>query len=87
MYYTNSDDATKLLLDTIPKYNALGYTVDLLLLWNDNHQFTESLIKQNVCNVYHYSHLTTCTRQCYSAYYGSYDWIYCHSNYWRAQVF
>lgn len=44
--------AEKLLLDTIPKYNALGYTVDLLLLWNDNHQFTESLIKQNVCNVY-----------------------------------
>lgn len=44
--------AEKLLLDTIPMYRAQGIEMDILLLWNNNHQFTTSLIKSNVCKVF-----------------------------------
>lgn len=43
--------AEKLLLDIVPKYNKLGYTVDVLILWNNNHQFTEALKAMNCCKV------------------------------------
>lgn len=44
--------AEKLLLDTIPKYNAAGITMDLLVLWDNQHPFLAKLIAQNICKVY-----------------------------------
>lgn len=44
--------AEKLILDTLPLYNKKGITVDVLLLWNNKHQFTEKLIRLNCCKVY-----------------------------------
>lgn len=44
--------AEKLLLETIPLYRKAGVEMDILLLWNNNHQFTENLIRMNICKVY-----------------------------------
>lgn len=44
--------AEKLLLDTIPIYRKLGIEMDILILWNNNHQFTQKLIDLNCCKVY-----------------------------------
>ena len=44
--------AEKLLLETIPLYRKAGVQMDILLLWNNNHQFTENLIRMNICKVY-----------------------------------
>lgn len=44
--------AEKLLLDTIPLYRQKGIEMDILLLWNNNHQFTQTLMDMNVCKVH-----------------------------------
>ena len=44
--------AEKLLLDTISLYRKQGIEMDILLFWNDNHQFVEALRALNCCNVY-----------------------------------
>lgn len=44
--------AEKLLLDTIPLYVNNGIEMDLLVLWNNNHQFINSLRKLNCCKVF-----------------------------------
>ena len=44
--------AEKLILDVIPKYNSLGLQVDVLLLWNNDHIFTQQLINSNCCKVF-----------------------------------
>lgn len=43
--------AEKLLLDTIPLYREAGIEMDLLLLWNDNHPFVDSLRALDCCNI------------------------------------
>jgi len=44
--------AEKLLLDTIPLYRKEGIEVDILVLWNNNHQFINVLKELNCCNIY-----------------------------------
>jgi len=44
--------AEKLLLDLLPKYNAQGIQMDILLLWNNDHQFTNALQELDCCKVY-----------------------------------
>lgn len=44
--------AEKLLLDLLPKYNALGIQMDILLLWDNNHSFTKALKALKCCKVY-----------------------------------
>lgn len=43
--------AEKLLLDTIPLYRKRGIEMDLLVLWNNDHQFINSLKALNCCKV------------------------------------
>ncbi len=44
--------AEKLLLDTIPIYRKSGLEMDILLFWNNNHQFVDSLKALGCCNIY-----------------------------------
>ncbi|MGV0978570.1 glycosyltransferase [Empedobacter falsenii] len=44
--------AEKLLLDTIPLYVQNGLEMDILVFWNNDHQFINSLKKINCCKVY-----------------------------------
>jgi glycosyltransferase involved in cell wall biosynthesis len=43
--------AEKLLLDTIPLYRQAGVEMDVLVFWNDNHQFINALRALNCCKV------------------------------------
>lgn len=43
--------AEKLLLDTIPLYRQAGIEMDVLVFWNDNHQFINALKALNCCRV------------------------------------
>lgn len=43
--------AEKLLLDTIPLYRQAGVEMDVLVLWNNNHQFINALKALNCCNI------------------------------------
>ena len=43
--------AEKLLLDTIPKYNARGLTVDILVIKSDNELFLNQLKVLNCCKI------------------------------------
>jgi glycosyltransferase involved in cell wall biosynthesis len=43
--------AEKLLLDTIPLYRQGGIEMDVLVFWNNNHQFINSLKELNCCKV------------------------------------
>ncbi|ESU27262.1 hypothetical protein FLJC2902T_19650 [Flavobacterium limnosediminis JC2902] len=43
--------AEKLLLDTIPLYRKAGIEMDILLFWNNNHQFVNALKELDICNV------------------------------------
>lgn len=43
--------AEKLLLDTIPLYRQAGIEMDVLVFWNNNHQFINALKALNCCNV------------------------------------
>ncbi|SDE87749.1 glycosyltransferase [Epilithonimonas hungarica] len=44
--------AEKLLLDTIPIYRKRGIEMDVLLLWNNDHQFTKQLVEMNICKIF-----------------------------------
>lgn len=44
--------AEKLILETLPKYNALGITADVLLLNGTNHPFLEELKKLECCEIF-----------------------------------
>ncbi|WP_417558875.1 glycosyltransferase [Mesoflavibacter zeaxanthinifaciens] len=44
--------AEKLLLDTIPLYRKAGVEMDVLLFWNNNHQFVNALKALDCCNVF-----------------------------------
>ena len=44
--------AEKLLLETIPMYNAMGIQVDVLLLWDNDHPFAKELRKTNSCKIF-----------------------------------
>jgi glycosyltransferase involved in cell wall biosynthesis len=43
--------AEKLLLDTIPLYRQAGVEMDVLVLWDNNHQFINALKALNCCKV------------------------------------
>ena len=43
--------AEKLLLDTIPLYRQAGVEMDVLVLWDNNHQFINALKSLNCCKV------------------------------------
>ena len=43
--------AEKLLLDTIPLYHEAGIEMDVLVLWDNNHQFINALKALNCCKV------------------------------------
>ena len=43
--------AEKLLLDTIPLYRQVGVEMDILVLWDNNHQFINALKALNCCKV------------------------------------
>lgn len=43
--------AEKLLIDIIPKYRAQGIHVDIILLWDNNHPFTNTLKTLKCCKV------------------------------------
>ena len=43
--------AEKLLLDTIPLYRQAGIEMDVLVFWNNNHQFINALKALNCCKV------------------------------------
>lgn len=43
--------AEKLLLDTIPLYRQAGIEMDVLVFWNNNHQFINALKALNCCEV------------------------------------
>ena len=43
--------AEKLLLDTIPLYRKAGVEMDVLVFWNNNHQFITALKALNCCEV------------------------------------
>lgn len=43
--------AEKLLLDTLPLYRQEGIEMDVLVLWNNNHQFINALKALNCCKV------------------------------------
>lgn len=45
--------AEKLLLDTVPKYNAKGIEMDVLVLQRGKHPFYLKLEEQKVCTLYH----------------------------------
>jgi glycosyltransferase involved in cell wall biosynthesis len=47
-----SGGAEKLVLDTVPLYNAQGGKVDVLLLWDNDLVFAQKLKKQNCCEVH-----------------------------------
>ncbi|WP_052258684.1 hypothetical protein [Sphingobacterium sp. T2] len=44
--------AEKLILDTVPKYREKGLQVDVLLLWDNNFEFTKKLKESNCCAIY-----------------------------------
>lgn len=44
--------AEKLILETLPRYNALGIKADVLLLNGSSHPFLEALKKQNCCEIF-----------------------------------
>lgn len=44
--------AEKLLLDTIPLYQAQGIEMDILLLWDNDAMFTRELQKMNCCKIH-----------------------------------
>ncbi len=44
--------AEKLVLDSAIKYNLKGIQVDVLLLWDNNHDFTKKLVETGLCKVY-----------------------------------
>lgn len=44
--------AEKLLLDTLPLYRDAGIEMDILLFWNNNHQFVKALRELDCCNIY-----------------------------------
>ncbi|WP_278036333.1 glycosyltransferase [Flavobacterium nitratireducens] len=44
--------AEKLLLDTIPLYRKSGIEMDILVLWNNNHQFINALKSLGCCKVF-----------------------------------
>lgn len=44
--------AEKLLLETIPLYREAGIEMDILLLWDDQHPFTQQLKQLNICRVF-----------------------------------
>ncbi|SEG50411.1 Glycosyltransferase involved in cell wall bisynthesis [Halpernia humi] len=44
--------AEKLILETLPRYNALGIKADVLLLNGTSHPFLEALKKQNCCEIF-----------------------------------
>lgn len=44
--------AEKLLLETIPLYRKNGIELDILLLWDNNHQFTQALQNLNICKIF-----------------------------------
>jgi glycosyltransferase involved in cell wall biosynthesis len=44
--------AEKLILDTLPLYRARGIDMDVLLFWNNHHQFAQKLIDLNICKVH-----------------------------------
>jgi glycosyltransferase involved in cell wall biosynthesis len=44
--------AEKLLLDTVPLYVKKGIKMDVLLLWDNDFPFTDSLRKLGCCNIY-----------------------------------
>lgn len=44
--------AEKLLIDTIPKYIDAGITVDLLVLWDNDHLFLQQLKAMNICTIH-----------------------------------
>lgn len=44
--------AEKLLLETIPLYRKCGIEMDILILWNNKHQFTQKLKELDCCKVY-----------------------------------
>ncbi len=44
--------AEKLLLDSIPLYRERGIEMDLMVLWNNNHQFINKLRALNCSNIY-----------------------------------
>lgn len=44
--------AEKLILETLPKYNELGITADVLLLNGTNHPFLEELKKLDCCEIF-----------------------------------
>ncbi len=44
--------AEKLLLDTVPIYRKMGLQMDVLLLWNNEHQFTKALQEMNICKIF-----------------------------------
>lgn len=44
--------AEKLLLETIPLYREAGIEMDILLLWDDHHPFTQQLKQLNICRVF-----------------------------------
>lgn len=46
-----SGGAEKLLLETIPLYRKKGIEMDLLVFWNNNHQFINALKKLNCCKI------------------------------------
>ena len=43
--------AEKLLLETIPFYKTAGIEMDILVFWNNNHQFINALKALNCCKV------------------------------------
>lgn len=43
--------AEKLLLDTIPLYRKKGIEMDIVIFWNNNHQFVNALKNINCCNI------------------------------------
>lgn len=43
--------AEKLLLDTIPLYRERGIEMDIVIFWNNNHQFVNALKEMNCCNI------------------------------------
>ncbi|CAM1350579.1 glycosyltransferase [Tenacibaculum crassostreae] len=47
----NTGGAEKLLLDTIPLYRKEGIEMDVLVFWNNNHQFINALKALNCCRV------------------------------------
>lgn len=44
--------AEKLILDTVPKYREKGLQVDVLLLWDNNFEFTKKIKELDCCTIY-----------------------------------